>query len=204
MNRSTLHPSQLRLLELLGSSTDEPMTVRQLQELIGASSPSVVSHHLSQLEKKGFLRRNPFNPRDYQVIRDGQVDEAPLLHLDGAARCGPGGSILDGAPIDRLRIAARLLSFPVSEAFMVRAEGNSMTPRIGEGDLVIARRTELPENGRVYVCVNDGECLIKRVRLIDDQILLESFNSSEFPIFKASDDFFQVEGEVKHVISGGL
>lgn len=201
MSRATLHPSQRQLLELLESTADDPLTVRELQERIGASSTSVVAHHLQQLERKGHLKRNPYNPRDYQVVASGPEDEVALLNLYGAARCGPGGSILDGDPIDRIPIASRLLSFPAAEAFMMRAKGHSMMSRINEGDLVIARKTIEPVDGRVYVCVNDQECLIKIVRRLGGKILLESYNSTEFPIFQASRDF-HVEGEVRHIISG--
>ena len=203
MSRITLHRSQQQLLELLSSTRDEPLTIRELQAHIGASSTSVVAHHLKQLERKGYLKRNPYNPRDYQVVEKGPEEEVALLNVYGAARCGPRGSILDGDPIDRLPIASRLLSFPVAEAFMMRAKGNSMMPRINDGDLVIARRVQAPEDGGVYVCVNDEECLIKLVRKVGGQVLLESFNRAEYPIFEAAEDF-RVEGEVKHIISGRI
>jgi repressor LexA len=203
MSRATLHPSQRQLLELLASTADDPLTIRELQERIGASSTSVVVHHLQQLERKGHLKRNPYNPRDYQVVASGPEDEVALLNLYGAGRCGPGGSILDGNPVDRIPIASRLLSFPAAEAFMMRAKGQSMVPRINEGDLVIARKSNDPVDGRVYVCVNNQECLIKIVRRLGGKILLESYNSTEFPIFEAAMDF-HVEGEVRQIISGKI
>lgn len=203
MTRRTLHKSQQHLLELLSSSADEPMTIRFLQERIGASSPSVVVHHLQQLERKGYLKRNPYNPRDYQVVESGPEAEVALLNVYGAARCGPGGSILEGEPIDRLAIASRLLAFPSVEAFMMRTKGNSMIPRINDGDLVIARRTQQVTDGKVYVCVNDQECLIKLVRLVGGKVFLESFNRAEYPLMEAARDF-RVEGEVKQVISGKI
>lgn len=203
MSRTSLHRSQQLLLELLSGATDEPLTIRQLQEQIGASSTSVVAHHLQQLERKGYLKRNPYNPRDYVVVEAGPEAEVAVLNIYGAARCGPGGSILDGDPVDRMPIASRLLSFPAAEAFMMRARGNSMLPRINEGDLVIARRASEPRDGRVYVCVNDEECLIKLVRIVGGKIFLESLNAAEYPIFAAAGDF-RVEGEVKQIISGKI
>ena len=86
---------------------------------------------------------------------------------------------------------------------MMKAKGTSMVPRIQEGDLVIARKVSVPEDGKVYVCVNNEECLIKIVRLIDGKIFLESFNRDAFPVMAASSDF-RVEGEVRHVMSGRI
>ena len=203
MSRYKLHKSQQLLLELLAAPGDEPLTVRELQERIGAASTSVVAHHLQQLEKKGYVKRNPYNARDYQVVESGPENEVALLNLYGLARCGPGGSILDGTPVDRVPIASRLLSFPAAEAFMMRAKGNSMAPRINEGDLIIARRATEVLDGRVYVCVNDEECVVKSVRIMGERILLESFNRDEYPLFEAAEDF-RVEGEVKQIISGKI
>ncbi len=203
MANQHLHRSQQLLLELLAEPSEESLTVRELQDRIGASSTSVVVHHLQQLEKKGYLKRNPYNPRDYQVVESGPEDEVALLNLYGLARCGLGGSILDGSPIDRVPIASRLLNMPAAEAFMMRAKGNSMAPRINEGDLVIARRTSEVKDGRLYVCVNNEECLIKIVRIVGKQIFLESINREDYPIFEAAEDF-RVEGEVRQILSGKI
>jgi repressor LexA len=117
------------------------------------------------------------------------------------AACSPNGSILDGDPIDRIPVSRRLLPFPVSDAFIVKAKGKSMEPKIYEGDLIIARKTSEPQDGKVFVCVNAGECIVKRVRFFDENIWLESFN--DVPTFKADKDF-HVEGEVKSIISGRI
>ena len=155
-----LHVTQEALLSLLKENIDSPLTIRELQELLEISSPSVVQHHILQLEKKGFLKRNPFNPKDYQILSD---PERPIVYLNlyGLAQCGPKGSILDGDPIDRIPIASRLLKFPSDEAFLLEAKGNSMIPKIYPGDLVIVQKSKRADNGEVIICVNDSEVLIK-------------------------------------------
>jgi repressor LexA len=202
MTRKSLHPVQARLLELLRKQPEEQMTIRELQESVNASSTSVVVHHLQQLERKGFIKRNPYNPRDYQIMEDGPEPAVALVNVYGLASCGPGGSILDGNPVDRIPIGARLLSFPASQAFMVRAKGRSMEPTIHEGDLVIARRVTEYRDGKVYVCVNNEESMIKRLRISGQNVILESVNR-EFPPVIAGEDF-RVEGEVRSIISGNV
>lgn len=197
--KKTLHPVQENLLKLLAENADDPLTVRELQETLDVSSTSVIAHHMQQLEKKGYLRRNPYNPKDYQIIKGGPENPVAHLNLYGLATCGPSGSILDGDPIDRVPISSRLLSFPATEAFMVKAKGASMEPKIHDGDLVIARRTSHLENGKVYVCVNDGEALIKRVQLDGNKQILHSFNAAVQPFIAHKD--FRIEGEVKAIIS---
>lgn len=194
-----LHATQQKLLILLEDTIDSPLTVRELQERLNLSTPSLVMHHIQQLEKKGYLKRNPDNPQDYYLLKN---PEKPIVYLSmyGLAQCGPKGSILDGTIIDRMPVATKLLPFPANEAFLVRARGDSMEPLISEGDIVIARRAETVDSGKLVVCVNNGEALIKRFyQPANNQVLLESENRQYSP-FIASDDF-RIEGEVKGVIS---
>src|SRR5690348_13155221 len=119
-----LHRVQKRLLDALLDNQDAPLTIRELQVLLDLSSTSLVVHHLRQLEKRGHLKRNPYNPRDYQVVTDGPERQFWYLNLYGLARCGPHGSILDGNPIERIPVPSRLLSFRSEEGFLVQAKGN--------------------------------------------------------------------------------
>lgn len=199
MGKSELHPNQERLLKILLESVDDPLTISQMKELLVVSSKSVVVHHLRQLEKRGHLKRNPHNPRDYQVMTGGPERQFAYLNLYGLAQCGPNGSILDGNPIDRIAVPSRLLSFSAAEAFLVQAKGDSMAPRINDRDLVIARRTDSVDSGRIVVCVNNGEALIKKLHIEPARCILVSANP-DIPPFSASDDF-RIEGEVKAVMS---
>lgn len=197
-----LHPVQSQLLKLLRNQSEDPLTIREMQDAVGASSTSVVAHHLQQLERKGYIKRNPYNPRDFQLVAEGPEPAIALLNVYGLASCGPGGSILDGNPVDRIPIGARLLNFSASEAFMVRARGRSMEPKIYEGDLVIARRGSDNIDGKICVCVSNEESMIKRVRIDGDNVILESINRDFKPVIAGED--FRVEGEVRNIISGKI
>ena len=199
MKSTKLHKIQEQLLELLLKNSDSLLTIREMQSLLSISSTSVVAHHLAQLEKRGHLRRNPQNPRDYQVLKDGPEKEIAWLNLYGLAQCGPTGTFLDDHPVDRIPIATRLLSFPSSEAFLVKAKGDSMAPKINEGDFVIGRRITRIGNFPLIICVNNGEALIKKVQKDETSTILVSLNTN-YPPFLASGDF-RVVGEVRGVIS---
>ena len=193
-----LHDNQKALLELLKNNIDDPLTIRELQDMLCISSPSVVYHHIQQLEKKGYLKRNPHNPKDYQILTE---PDKPIVYLNlyGLAQCGPNGSILDGNPIERIPTASRLIRFPAEEAFLVESKGDSMEPKIKSGDIVIAQKRKIAENGNIVVCVNDSEAIIKKYYKHDQQIILHSVNSSKYPPFIASKDF-KIEGIVKGII----
>lgn len=198
-----LHSAQLKLLTLLRDNKDEPLSIRQLMDEIEAKSPSVVQHHLVQLERKGYLKRNPNNPRDYQILADSPDKQFTYLNVYGMASCGPRGTIFDGNPIDRISISTRLLSFASCDAFIVKARGTSMKPRIYPGDLVVAKKAQDIENNKVAVCVNNGEVLIKKIQKIIKKSGEITYNlisiNPEQPAFPASEDF-RIAGEVKLVL----
>ncbi|MFD2726693.1 LexA family protein [Hyunsoonleella rubra] len=193
-----LHENQIALLKLLHEQIDNPLTIRQIQDNLNFSSSSMVAHHIQKLEQKGYLKRNPNNPRDYQVFLN---PERPIIYLNlyGNAQCGKSGTILDGIPIDKIPIASRLLKFPAHEGFIVTAKGNSMEPFIKEGDLVIAQKKDSAENGEKIVCVYGEKVLIKRFFQQNNTITLTSLNSENHPPIIVA-DYFKVEGVVKNVL----
>lgn len=196
-----LHPTQKKLLKLLSKHIEDPLTIRELQVLVEASSTSVVHHHLKQLEKKGFLKRNANYPRDYVILDKNPDKPVAYLNLYGLANCGPSGSILDGSPIEKIPIPTRLIDFPSPQAFMVKARGDSMTPRINDGDLLVVKRSRTAQNGDTIVCVNNGEAIVKKIKNGKKPILI-SLNPKYEP-FVANDDF-QIEGIVRSVYSHNI
>ena len=197
-----LHSIQKKLLEMLSKNIEDPLTIREIQDQLDISSTSVVAHHLTQLEKKGYLKKNPYNPKDYQILKQ-QDAEIAYLNLYRMATCGPNGSVLDGDPIDKIPISTRLLSFSSSKAFMVKAKGDSMLPKINNGDLVIAQKASDADDGEIIVCVNDGKALIKKFKKEGKNRILISLNN-EFSPFLASLDDFRIEGVVKGVITNKM
>lgn len=195
-----LHKNQVSLLKLLEQNIESPLTIREIQNALDFSSPSVVAHHIQQLEKKGYLKRNPNNPRDYKVFLIPEK-EIVILHQYGNAQCGPNGSILDGNPVDKIPIASKLLKFPASEAFIVSAKGDSMEPRIHEGDLLISQRMSNPNNGDIVVCVLGEEVIVKKFFHQDNRIILISINSEKHPPIPVyENDYLKIEGVVRNII----
>lgn len=192
-----LHKTQEALLSVLKDNIHNPLTIAELKDHLNISSTSVVHHHLLQLEKKGYLKRNPHNSKDYVILTS---PEKSIVYINqyGMAQCGPYGSILDGNPIDRVPIASKLLKFSAEEAFIVEAKGNSMEPKIKSGDLIIAKKQSTADNGDIVVCVNDSEALIKKYVRQNNNVILYSLNQI-FDPFLAKEDF-RIEGIVKSVL----
>ena len=200
MQRDRLHSVQAKILSLLSRHAEDPLSYRDLAEAVGVVSTSTIAYHLGQLERKGHLKRNPNDARDYMVLGQPETGVA-FLNIYGLAHCGPRGSILDGTPVDRMPVSTKMIPCPATEAFLVRAKGDSMEPRIFDGDLVLCRRQRNADNGELAVCVNAGEAIIKKIMKGARPILM-SLNPKYDP-FVANENF-RVEGVVKAIISRSL
>lgn len=69
---------QRRILEVIRNSIDRrgyPPAVREIGEAVGLNSPSSVAHQLTQLENKGYIRRDPMRPRALEVIDPDAPDQ---------------------------------------------------------------------------------------------------------------------------------
>ena len=193
-----LHPTQAKLLEILKNNITDPLTMEELADRLNVGSKSVIFHHIKQLEKKGFLKRNPANPRDYMILKDPERNVV-YLKMYGMAKCGPAGTIWDGTPTRVVPVDPNRVYFPVGKGFMVEAKGDSMEHLISPKDWLIVETNHLPKNKDVVVCVNNGEVLVKRFNNDGKNVILLSENPAYAPIV-ADPATFHVEGIVRSII----
>lgn len=193
-----LHPKQTELLEILKTNISDPLTMEELAERLNVSGKSVVFHHIKQLEKKGYLKRNPSNPRDYIILKDPERNVI-YLKMYGMAKCGPEGTILDGTPTRIVPVDPNMVYFPACKGFMVEAKGDSMESLISPRDWLIVEQSNQPKNKDVVVCVNNGEVLVKRFTKDGNSVILQSENPLYNPII-ADQTAFHVEGIVRSII----
>lgn len=193
-----LHPKQVELLEILKTNISDPLTMEELADRLRVSSKSVVFHHVKQLEKKGYLKRNPANPRDYIVLKDPERNVI-YLNMYGMAKCGPEGTILDGIPTRIVPVDPSMIYFPACKGFMVEAKGDSMENLISPKDWLIVEQSRQAKNKDVVVCVNNGEVMVKRFTQDGDNVILQSENPHYNPIV-ADKTSFHVEGIVRSII----
>lgn len=67
--------------------------------------------------------------------------------------------------------------FSKDEHFFLKVVGDSMSPVVQEGDLVLVRKQRSVDSGSMaVVVVNEEEGMIKKVEYTDDTITLSSFN----------------------------
>ncbi len=104
------------------------------------------------------------------------------------------GRVAAGIPIEAVEsiIDTEEISLELAatgEFFGLQIHGDSMEPRICEGDVVIVRQQDDAESGEIVIAaVNGTDATCKRLRKYRDGIELISFNPSYAPMFYSNED----------------
>ena len=176
-----------------------PPTVREIGEAVGLASPSTVHAHLANLERAGYLRRDPTKPRALELTRrERAVAAASVAAPDvGEVRVLPlVGEIAAGGPLlaeenveDHLAVPQPLTRG--GEEFLLRVKGDSMIEAgILEGDYVVVHRQQTARNGDIVVALAGDdeaadEATVKRFFRDDGRIRLQPENSAMEPLHPA-------------------
>ena len=161
-----------------------PPSVREIGKAVGLSSSSTVHAHLFQLEKKGYIRRDPTKPRAIE-IRDGYNNDFPKKEITNVPILG---KITAGEPILAVENIQDTFPLPVDfigngEFFILTVSGESMIEAgINDGDYVIIRKQNHCQNGDIVAAMLEDEATIKRFYKEKDWIRLQPENSSMDPI----------------------
>ena len=107
-----------------------PPTVREIGDAVGLASPSTVHAHLANLERAGYLKRDPTKPRALELVRRERSSSEAWLGESGRVRVLPlVGQIAAGAPllaeehVEDYVAVPEPLSTGAGEEFLLRARG---------------------------------------------------------------------------------
>ncbi len=189
---SDLTKRQRDVLSYIIESTRErgfPPSVREICQGVGLKSPSTVHSHLSSLEQKGYIRRDPSKGRAIEIV----LDDAGLspVDFDDVVAVPLVGRVTAGTPILAVENIEEYLPLPRSltrgaqdGVFLLKVEGSSMIDSgILDGDTVVVRRQNYADNGDIVVAmVGDEEATVKRFYREKDAVRLQPENRSMEPI----------------------
>lgn len=163
-----------------------PPTVREIGKDLGVSSPATIHTHLSNLEKKGFIKKEETKNRAIELLvenefveKDEHIVEVPLL-----------GKITAGNPIEAIEKPDEYFSIPAylvpknKQVFTLNVSGCSMiNAGILDGDIVIVEKTNTARNGEIVVAMTDeNEVTLKTYYKEDGYFRLQPENDSMEPI----------------------
>jgi DNA polymerase V len=84
--------------------------------------------------------------------------------------------------------------------FFVRVSGDSMTPGIADGDILVVDKSLTPQPHTVILAVVDGEFTVKRFRRQGGQVILQPDNPTYAPIVITDPGRFLCWGVVTYVV----
>ena len=170
---------------------------------LGLSSLATVHKHISNLEKKGLLKRDynrsrsidllPPKGKMKQVMAAAANAELPLL-----------GRIAAGRPVEAMENpqTISLTDFTKSkDVFVLEVRGDSMQDEaILNGDYILVEKTSVARNGEIVVALLDGmETTLKRIYKEGDKVRLQPSNAAMQPIVVHA-SAVQIQGRVIGVL----
>jgi repressor LexA len=172
-----------------------PPTVREIGDAVGLTSSSSVHAQLANLERMGYLRKDPTKPRAMTLSTEEPRAESAAVPLVG--------SIAAGSPVLAAEHVEEYLSVPAGftrragDHFALRVTGDSMVGAgILDGDLVIVHGQDTARDGDIVAALMPGpaedEATVKRlghdgprVMLIPENPALEPFEMADGRILGA-------------------
>jgi len=185
---------QRQILDFLTKYVDAhgyPPTVREIGEAVGLASPSTVHAHLANLERAGFLKRDPTKPRAIELRREPKapaVAESDVHKLPLVGTVAAGGPLLAEDNVEDYLAVPEPLSRG-GEEFLLRVKGDSMVNAgILEGDIAVVQRAQDARDGEIVVALagddeSADEATLKRFFREDGRIRLQPENDALEPIY---------------------
>ena len=150
---------QREILDYLTSYIDEHGYAPSFEEIAGRfqfQSLPTVHEHLTNLERKGYIRRTPNESRAIEVV-------PPRGHT-GATELPLLGLVAAGQPIEAISDASDSLAVPDTllprrgRSYVLRVQGRSMIDeQIRDGDYIVVHERDHADNGETVVALVGGE-----------------------------------------------
>ena len=193
---------QREILTYLQSYADEYGYAPSFEEIakhFNYNSLATVHEHLTNLERKGYIKRSYNESRAIEILPSDVFPKAIDLPLYGM--------VAAGAPIEAIANDERI-SVPEEfarkrgEHYVLKVRGNSMIEeQIRDGDFVIVNERKTADNGEMVIALlNGSSATVKRLyRERDGRIRLQPANETMPPMFVHEDDIL-IQGVVVGVI----
>ena len=168
----------LRFIREFTRANGYPPTVREIGSQLELSSPSTVHVHLGNLERLGYIRRDPSKPRALELV-DAPRPPRPLPLV---------GQVAAGVPILAEQNIEEYVEVPSmlrrsDDDFLLRVEGDSMSDAgIHNDDLIVVHRQATADNGDIVVALVGDEATTKRFFREAGRIRLQPANDLYEPI----------------------
>ncbi len=172
-----------------------PPTMQELGQLLNISGAS--AHQLAlQLERKGYVTRQPRQARSLKVVREADQEPKVLVGVPILGRVAAGPAMLAEENVEgQVMVEGSLVGR--GSCFALVITGDSMiNAGIREGDIVIVRQQPVAESGEIVVALLGDETTVKRLFIQGDRIELRPENKRYKPIPMTGNQDSRILGKV--------
>ena len=200
-------PRQRKILEFIDQTIKEngfPPTVREIGKAVGLNSPATVHTHLSTLQDRGYIRRDPTKPRAIEVHWDAGsgaiIDRRPVTHVPVVGDVAAGTGVLAAENIEEVMPLPSDFTGE-GDLFMLRVRGDSMIELgILDGDYVVASKQPTANDGDVVVAgIPNDEATVKSFSTKNDEVVLTPANPTMSPMHFSANEI-TIYGKVVSVL----
>lgn len=184
--------------EFIQSSGYSP-SFEEIARFFGYRSLATVHEHLSNLERKGYIRKNYNESRSVELVEGHRRSGAEELSLLGLVAAGEPIEAIESR--ETISVPEEMLRGRGSH-YVLRVRGDSMIDaQIRDGDYVVVNERETADNGEMVIALVGGEAATvkKFYRESGGRIRLMPANPSMAPQYYREDEI-QVRGVVVGVI----
>lgn len=154
----------------------------EIAENFGYRSLATVHEHLSNLQAKGYIKKNYNESRSIELVDADLRIAAVELPLRG--------SVAAGHPIEAIEeqetisVPEDMIAGSTAEHYVLRVRGDSMIDeQIRDGDYVIVQARDIAHNGEMVIALVDGEsATMKKYYREGGRIRLQPANPSLSPM----------------------
>lgn len=180
----------------------EGLTQPELAKLVGVGATAIANYEAGSRNPKFEIEEAiaDFFNVSLDYLRGKSDKSAPInifVEADSlikAIRIPVLGDVAAGIPIEAVEDIIDYEEIPAELAeqgqfFGLRIKGDSMEPRICEGDVVIVKKQEDADTGDIVIaCVNGDSATCKRLIKYPDQIVLMPLNNKYDPLIFTMED----------------
>lgn len=193
---------QRQILDYLNSYSGEhgyAPSFEEIAEHFNYNSLATVHEHLTNIERKGYIKRTYNESRAIEILPSDVISRAVEIPLLGAVAAG---SPIDVSTSDEtVSVPEEFVRRPGNH-YALRVRGQSMIDdQIRDGDLVVVNDRNSADNGEMVIAMLEGSsATVKRYyRERDGRIRLQPSNDQMAPIY-VREDQMQVRGIVVGVL----
>ena len=165
MAQGKITPKQQEILDYIKSQILErgfPPAVRDICEAVHLKSTSSVHSHLSALEEKGYIHRDPTKPRAIEILDDTfNFNRKEMVNIPVIGTVAAGEPILAVENIENyFPIPAEFM--PNEQTFILQVQGESMVNAgILDGDYILVEQQTTANDGDMVVALVDDSATVK-------------------------------------------